>query len=145
MPPAGYPRGADRLAPTAFLAHTCTLLGAPEHAESLAEALASQPATAVRVGPLIGWWGPVEHHLGALCRVLGRLEDAERHLRAALLLETRMEAQPFAARTKAELARVLTMLGSVDADRFRSEARSEAEWLGAAGISAEIAAGADTG
>jgi len=50
----GYPRGADRLAPTAFLAHTCAVLGVAEHAEALVYALTTQVAAAVRVGPLIG-------------------------------------------------------------------------------------------
>ncbi len=139
---AGYPRGADRLAPTAFLAHTCMLLNAVEHAEPLLRSLISQPAGAVRVGPLIGWWGPVDHHLGSLYRVLGRVEEADAHLRRALELEERVAAQPFLARTRGELARVAALAGSPEADGLRAAAVAEAEALGASGIAAEILASA---
>jgi tetratricopeptide (TPR) repeat protein len=132
-------RGADRLAPTALLAHTAAVLGDATHAEALIEALTSQPSTAVRVGPLIGWWGPVAHHLGSLNRVLGRLEEAEAHLRAALAIEEPMGARPFLARTRAELATVLTLAGSPGADALRAAALADADALGAAGIASEIA------
>ena len=95
----GLPRGADWLAPTAFLAHVCAIVGAREHASGLYSTLSNQPSTCVRVGPLIGWWGPVDHHLGSLCLLMGRLDDAERHLQEALNLEERIGARPFAART----------------------------------------------
>lgn len=134
----GYPRGADRLAPTAFLAHTCTLLGAVEHAEALLDALSTQLATAVRVGPLIGWWGPVDHHLGGLCRVLGRLEEAEGHLRRAMALEESITAPPFLARTRGELARVLSERSPAEAASLRAVALAEAESLRAQGIVTEI-------
>ncbi len=132
-------RGADRLAPTAFLAHSCVLLGAVEHAETLYTALTSQPADAVRVGPLIGWWGPVDHHLGSLCRLLGRNEEAEARLRRALTLEERMAARPFLARTRAELARVVGNGTGPEADELRATATAEATAIGAVGIAAEIA------
>ncbi|HEX4492828.1 MAG TPA: AAA family ATPase [Acidimicrobiia bacterium] len=136
----GSPRGADRLAPTAFLAHTTASLGLVEFAERLLAALLGQPCTAVRVGPLIGWWGPVDHHAGALLRLLGRLDEAEAHLRHALELETRMGARPFLARTRGELATVLELRGASGADALRSAALAEADALGAAGIAAEIGA-----
>jgi transcriptional regulator with XRE-family HTH domain/tetratricopeptide (TPR) repeat protein len=134
---SGSPRGADRLAPTAFLAHTCGLLGVADHAETLAEALSSQPAVAVRVGPLIGWWGPVDHHLGSLCRLLGRLEEAEVHLRRAMALEERSGARPFLARTRGELARVIAP-GSTEAEALRSAAVADAQALRATGVAAEV-------
>jgi tetratricopeptide (TPR) repeat protein len=136
---ASSPRGADRLAPTAFLAHTCTVLGAAEHAEALLAALASQPAVAVRVGPLIGWWGPVAYHLGGLCRVLGRLDEAAAHLRTAIEQATQMGARPFLARSRGELGRVLAMMDSDAAEDYRSSAIAEAGSLGAAGIMDEVA------
>jgi len=46
---AGYPRGADRLAPLAFLAHTCCVVGEESYADRLIEALSAQAA-----GPF-GW------------------------------------------------------------------------------------------
>jgi hypothetical protein len=65
--------GADRLAPLAFLAHTCWVLGEDTYADTLIEALSPPPARAVRVGSLIGWWGPVDHHIASLCFLAGRL------------------------------------------------------------------------
>src|SRR5262249_54087311 len=120
----GVPRGADWLAPTAFLAQTCTIVQSVEHAGPLCDALLTQPSTAVRVGPLAGWWGPVDHHIGSLCRVLGRYDEAEARLRNALALERQMGARPFAARTAGELALVLTRSGDDGqlASQFASEA-----------------------
>jgi transcriptional regulator with XRE-family HTH domain/tetratricopeptide (TPR) repeat protein len=136
---ASNSRGADRLAPTAFLAHSCVLLGAVEHAGTLYDALRSQPAEAVRVGPLIGWWGPVDHHLGSLCRLLGRREEAEARLRRALALEDELVARPFQARTQGELARVLSEADGPEPDELRSTATAAAIAIGATGIAAEIA------
>ena len=134
----GYPRGADHLAPMAFLAHTCALLGTVEHAGPMSVALMAHPAHAVRVGPLIGWWGPVDHHIGSLYRLLGRLEEAKVHLRQALELEQQMGARPFAARTRGELARVLAAEGQPEADILRAEAVAGADAVGASGIAAEV-------
>jgi tetratricopeptide (TPR) repeat protein len=137
---AGYPRGADRLAPTAFLSHTCTILGTKEYAATLVDALLSQAASAVRVGPLIGWWGLVDHHLGCLFRLLDRPREAEDHLRRALALGERIGARPFLARTRSELAQVLLRASADEAKALRSMAVGEADALGAIGIVAEIRA-----
>jgi transcriptional regulator with XRE-family HTH domain/tetratricopeptide (TPR) repeat protein len=138
----GMPRGADRLAPTAFLAHACVLMNATRFARGLHEALSNQPAIAVRVGPLVGWWGTVDHHLGALDRLLGDLDGAETHLRRALALEEQMGARPFAVRTQAELAHVLALKGgglTAEAEELAERTLMAAEALGAPGIAAEVA------
>jgi hypothetical protein len=93
----------------------------------------------VRVGPLIGWWGPVDHHAGLLLRLLGRLDEAEDRLRRALELEVRMGARPFLARTRGALAEVLERRGSPETAELRAAAVAGARALGAAGIEAEIA------
>jgi tetratricopeptide (TPR) repeat protein len=116
------PRGADWLAPTAFLAQVCSIVGAREHAAGLYAALSNQPSTCVRVGPLIGWWGPVDHHLGSLCRLMGRYEEAEQHLQSALDLEERIGARPFAART-------LGALSGLARDRSSTHESNRAEEL----------------
>jgi tetratricopeptide (TPR) repeat protein len=136
----GSPRGADWLAPTAFLAHTCSLIGAVPEAQQLYEALGRTPARVVRVGPLTGWWGPVDHHLGSLAALLGRHQDAERHLRRALALEKRMGARPFTARTLAGLSRAWRAQDPVRASKAARQAITLAGSLGAAGIAAEVAA-----
>jgi hypothetical protein len=138
----GIPRGADWLAPMAFLAQTCSVVGARRHAESLYSALSHQPSTAVRVGPLIGWWGTVEHHLGRLCVLLGRLDEAEERLTRSLRLEEQMGARPFVARTFGALAALERMrgVGDRDADAEKLLARSieVTEEIGSPGIAAEV-------
>jgi hypothetical protein len=74
-----------------------------EHAASLYDVLATSVATGVRCGPLLGWWGPVDHHLGALCRLLGRRAEAARRLEHALAVEEALGAPHFLARTTEEL------------------------------------------
>jgi transcriptional regulator with XRE-family HTH domain/tetratricopeptide (TPR) repeat protein len=134
----GLPRGADWLAPTAFLAHTCTIVGAVPEAEKLYQSLSNALSPVVRVGPLAGWWGPVDHHLGCLARLLGRPDEAEARLLRALDIERHMAARPFAARTHAELARLLAASSPERAQAMATEAIAIAHAIGAAGISAEV-------
>ncbi len=130
----GLPRGADRLTPLAFLSHACALAGEQRHATSLYEALVEEPVAAVRVGPGIGWWGPLDHHLGSLCRVLGRPGEARARLHAALEVERRMGARPFMARTLVELARVPPSDGNGEAEQLLEAAASIAADLAAPGL-----------
>ncbi|MDA8062715.1 MAG: hypothetical protein M0T80_09875, partial [Actinomycetota bacterium] len=92
------------LAVVSFYAHASYLVGAADHAKELYPLLASSPARAVRVGPLVGWWGPTDHHLGMLCRLTGDLSRARWHLRRAVRIETALGAGPFLARTRSALA-----------------------------------------
>ena len=91
------------LAVVSFYSHACTATGALEHAAQLYDVLATSVATGVRCGPLLGWWGPVDHHLGGLCRLLGRRAETGRHLQHALAVERAMQAPHFLARTAEEL------------------------------------------
>jgi tetratricopeptide (TPR) repeat protein len=138
----GIPRGADWLAPTAFLAQTCSVLGAKRHAESLYGALCGQPAAAVRVGPLIGWWGTVDHHLGCLCLVLGRLDEAEDRLERSLKTEEKMGARPFVARTLGAMAALERRRGGKErkarAASLLARALDITEELGSPGIATEV-------
>jgi tetratricopeptide (TPR) repeat protein len=136
----GSPRGADWLAPTAFLAHTCRLIDAVDQADQLYRALGRTPAAVVRVGPLAGWWGPVDHHLGSLAALLGRDADAERHLRQALDLEARMGARPFTARTLAALSQVWRARDPGRSSQAAGQAVALAGSLGATGIVDEVQA-----
>jgi tetratricopeptide (TPR) repeat protein len=138
----GIPRGADWLAPMAFLAQTCSVVGARRHAESLYSALSHQPSTAVRVGPLIGWWGVVEHHLGRLCVLLGKLDEAEERLTRSLRLEEQMGARPFVARTLGALTGLERMRDVADGDSnnrtLLARALAITEEIGSPGIAAEV-------
>ncbi len=91
------------LAVLSFYSHVCTATGAVEHAAPLYDVLATSVATGVRCGPLLGWWGPVDHHLGTLCRLLGRRAEAAQRLEHALAIERAMRAPHFLARTAEEL------------------------------------------
>jgi hypothetical protein len=52
--------------------------------------------------------GAVDRYLGLLAATLGRLDDAERHLAAAVRVNDWMEAWPWAAHSRHDLATVLT-------------------------------------
>jgi hypothetical protein len=134
----GKPRGADWLSSTTFLAQACTIIGSVEHAPALFDSLSNSGATVVRVGPLAGWWGPVDHHLGTLAILLGRLDIAEVHLRRAGQVEEAMAARPFAARTEAALAALLVRQGREGSDSAVTKARARASDVGAVGILSEI-------
>jgi hypothetical protein len=131
-------RDAEWLPVIGLLSHAAALVGDRHHAEMLYDLLASSPARTVRVGPLAGWWGPVDYHLGALCRVLERPEEAEHRLQASLVLTEELGARPFYARTQIELARVLEGKGGAarrrQASQLRDAASALAAQLGAAGI-----------
>jgi transcriptional regulator with XRE-family HTH domain/tetratricopeptide (TPR) repeat protein len=89
-----------------FYAHACSVVGDTTHAAQLYELLAASPASGIRVGPLAGWWGPTDFHLGALCRVLGRNGEASARLHSAIAVCEQMSAHPWLARCQTELARI---------------------------------------
>lgn len=98
------------------------------------ERIASFGVRAVRVGPVSAWVGPVDHHLGALSRVLGDFDRADHHLTGALDVETAMNSRPFAIRTMMELAVVASeRCGSnsaAHAANWRGKAEAIAEKFG---------------
>ncbi len=136
----GRPRGADFLAPTAFLAHTAVLIEDRPNAEVMWGWLQRTAARVVRVGPLAGWWGPVDHHLGCLAHLLGRPDEAEARLRDALAIEGEMHAAPFAARTRAQLAAVVSSRSAHAAIQLAAAAVTETHRLGIPGVAAEVQA-----
>ena len=125
-----------------FLAHTAALLDSVEHAGTLHDLLSAHPARAVRVGPLAGWWGPVDFHLGGLRRVQGRVDEAIVLLRRAVATCEELRARPWLARCQLELARLLDLAGRGDPigdgepAALRAAAHETAEQLGAPGIAA---------
>ena len=100
------PWDVEWLAVMAFYCHTCVTIQHRSTAEALYRRLSRTTSTAVRVGALTGWWGPVDHHLGALCRMLGRFDEATTRLRRAIAVEEAMGALPFLERSRRELAEV---------------------------------------
>jgi hypothetical protein len=87
-------------------------------------------------------WMTIAHHLGALARVSGRLELAERHLWVAAQLGERMGTPIWLARTQLEQARVRILRGAATADvePVLESARDAASRLGAAGLEADVTA-----
>jgi tetratricopeptide (TPR) repeat protein len=116
-----------------FFAHTSVLVEDQTTAADLYDLLARSPASAVRVGAMTGWWGPIDHHLGALCHLLGRLDEARSRLERAITLERDLEAAPFLARSEVELASVIDEL-----DGSRGAARTTALRDDAAAILSEL-------
>ena len=68
-------------------AQTSILLGDREAAGAVYEALAPHAGLFAVEGILAGTWGCVDAHLGRLARLLGRPEDARRHLAVAAELD----------------------------------------------------------
>jgi hypothetical protein len=95
-------------------------------------------ASVVRIGPVAGWWGPVDHHLGCLAHLLGHHEEAERRLRHAFDIERSMGARPFAARTLAHLAVVVAARSNEAAKTLAHGARTEADAVDAEGVVSEV-------
>ena len=79
----------------------------------------------VRVAPVGAWIGPIDHHLGALSRVLGDLDRADHHLQRALVVEDEMNGRPYTVRTMVELAAVAKAAWRADG-RSRVPASGEA-------------------
>ena len=73
----------------------------------------------VVVGPGLGYFGAVAHHLGVLAATAGRFADAERHFIAALELDSRMGARAWIACTQCELATMLLRRGRAGGRRAR--------------------------
>ena len=124
-----------------FLASTAARIDAADAACEIYELLVEHPALAIRVGPIAGWWGPSDHHLGGLCRLMGRLDEAERRLRRSLRMSVLMGSPPWQVRSQIELARVLDRQGEstgravgAEAAELRLSAATTAASLSAPGL-----------
>ncbi len=120
----------------------CARLGDASAASTLYNQL--QPfAGRHAVGHAEGSVGAVDRYLGLLAATLGRLDDADRHLTAAIQFNERMGARPWTAHSQHDLAVVLVRR-DIPGDRERARqldraARATADKLGmvlAEGISA---------
>ena len=133
-------RDLEWLPVVGFFCHACSATDDTELAPVLHELLEATTARALRIGPLAGWWGPIDYHLGALSRVMGRLDDAERRQRAALEMCRRLGARPWQARVQSELARVLGLAktgrrrNAAEVDRLLASSDEIATSLGAPGL-----------
>jgi hypothetical protein len=76
---------ANWLSTQAECAEAAVLLGDPTHAEVLYARLAPYSGRPVTAGRAVTSYGAVDRHLGGLAELLGRPDDAVRHLRAAVV------------------------------------------------------------
>jgi tetratricopeptide (TPR) repeat protein len=106
-------------------ADACALLGDITGAGVLYEQL-SPFAGRNAVGHAEGSVGVVDRYLGLLAMTLGRIEEAEQHLSAAVQLNEDMGARPWAAHSRADLAHVLRLRGAPDDELRARELDGEA-------------------
>src|SRR5215204_3770692 len=89
----------------------CARLGDTSNAEILYGQLA--PFTGGHaIGQGDGSLGAIDRYLGLLAQTIGRLGDAEQHLRAAIVLNEQMGARPWLAHSQHDLAVVLRLRGA---------------------------------
>ena len=90
---------------TALAAEAAAALRSPEHAEALHDALAGHAT--FFAGPN----GAVSRHLGLVCHVLGRWDEAEEHFRAALDANRAAGAPVLVAHTRRQYSALLRARG----------------------------------
>ncbi|MEN8184386.1 MAG: hypothetical protein ABFS46_17815, partial [Myxococcota bacterium] len=106
-----------------FLSEIAARLGDTERAAQLHRLLLPWEKRYITAGPSV-YVGCATRYLGLLDATLGRLDEAERRLRQATLVEERMEARPWEAYARFDLARVLA---DRRGDRNLESAREELE------------------
>jgi tetratricopeptide (TPR) repeat protein len=128
---AALPVDFNRLSAIADWGQAVAALGDAARARELyaiALPYAERPVTAGRAAH---YQGRMHHVLGRLAATAGRLADARAHLEAALPLEERDGALPWAAMTRARLAEVLAAAGDpAGAAREAAAAVAAADALG---------------
>jgi len=115
-----------------------------ERAGALLELLRPYAAQAVLCGGAVFFWGAATHWLGVLATTTETFDEAESHLRDALIRHRRVGARPWAARTLGELARLLrTRRGPGDRDEAAelvAQAQATAEALDMRTLAADLSA-----
>ncbi len=109
----GIYRDNEWLLGISLASHACSLLGDGTAALVLYEQLAPF-AGRHALGNAEGSVGNVDSYLGLLAETLGRLDDAERHLQAAILILDEQGGRPWTAHAQHDLARVLRRRGGDD-------------------------------
>jgi class 3 adenylate cyclase len=97
------PRTVAWLYSFAFLAEVCHALGDAAGARILYARLAPFAGRSITIGPVLAF-GSADRYLGLLAATMGRVDDAVRHLEAAMTLNARMGTLQALARTQVELA-----------------------------------------
>lgn len=110
---AAFPAIADRMLEGEvwymtryYLGDTCGRIGATSYADRLYELCAPFAGRHVVWTPLPGYDGAMDRILGSLAAVRGERGAALRHFDAAIAMEERLGAKPFAARSRRERAAI---------------------------------------
>ncbi len=133
------PRDQEWLLAAALLTEVCKALGDIPRAAVLYDAQLSYTG---RIASDIyeGSAGAVDRALGILAAMLGRDSKAVEHLEAAIELNERTGARPWAAYARVDLAELLRELGDSErAGGLLEEARTTAETLGMTALEKRIA------
>ena len=96
---------------TAMLAEVCDFLGDANRAKPLYELLLPYADRGIVVGRGGYWLGSVARYVAILAALMGRYEEAEDHFEKALEMHRRMQAPPWIAHTRFDLARMLLRRG----------------------------------
>jgi tetratricopeptide (TPR) repeat protein len=124
-----------------LLAVVCEALGDSDSAEPLYALLRPHSGHLALDGLVATCFGSVDVHLGKLAEIVGNLDVADAHYRAALELEARIDAPAYLAVTRASYARMLACRNLPgDAAHARELARAAlatAEELGLATVAAD--------
>ena len=126
--------GTEWFFAASLLAEACERLDESAHAPRLYEVLLPYGDYVVITHPEINL-GSAARYLGLLASVMGRADDAVRHLERALQVNERLGLRPWLARTQADLARTLLARGALgDVDRAAELSRAALETFEALGM-----------
>ena len=126
------PRDNEWLLAANYLADVCRGLADTVRAASLYDLLLPESGKVVS-DVAEGCAGSVHRPLGILASMLARTDEATEHLRAAVATNARINAHPYLAIAKADLAKLLMQgNGSEEASKLLAEASEIAERLGMA-------------
>jgi tetratricopeptide (TPR) repeat protein len=141
---ATLPRDGQWLPSIALLADVAAALDDRRRAAVLYDLLRPYADRIVVVGFGLASSGSASRHLGMLAATLGRFDEADALLAAAVAENERMRAWPWAAVTRVDRARVLLARGDAgDADaavELLQSARAEADRLGMPALAARATA-----
>jgi eukaryotic-like serine/threonine-protein kinase len=104
---AVFPRDVNWFSAMSLVGEAIALADDTEHAESAYELLVPYEGLVIVVARAAACAGPVDRVLGLLAKLMGRLDDAERHLGNAVDTATRMNDRPGMALSGLALAETL--------------------------------------
>ncbi|HEY7120963.1 MAG TPA: AAA family ATPase, partial [Solirubrobacterales bacterium] len=102
-----FPRDVNWFAAMSLIGEAIAIIEAEQHAQSVYEQLLPYEGLVTVVARAAACNGPVDRVLGLLARLMGRVDDAERHLSNAVEIATRMNDRPGMALCGLALAELL--------------------------------------